>query len=292
MKRDHIIGIILAVLGVVMFSAKAVMVKMAYEFEVDAISLLLLRMSFALPIYFLIAMAKKPKVEIKKVDWLWLVAFGILGYYLASLFDFMGLQYIKAGLERIILFVYPTIVVILSIVFVNEKISQRQLLAIVLTYIGIFIAFWPELSLENEGLFLGVSLIFLSAFTYASYITGSGWLIPKFGSTVFTSYVMMVACVFVIIHYAWIGDYNLLNYPSEVYWLAFAMAIVSTVIPSYLVSFAIKKLGAAQFAIVASFGPISTILLAAYFLGEEMYVMQWIGTVVVILGVFIVSKKS
>ena len=292
MKRDYFIGLGLAILGVVLFSAKAVLVKLAYQYEVDPVSLLLLRMVFAMPVYLVIAFVVRPKLKIDTKDWLWLILLGVLGYYFASLFDFVGLQYIKAGLERIILFIYPTIVILLSVVFLKERISQRQILAIGITYLGIVVAFWPELSLPAEGLYLGVFLIFLSALTYGSYIAGSGWLIPKFGSTVFTSYVMLVSCACVIVHFGMTGKLNDFQYPSEVYWLAFSMAIFCTVLPSYLVSFAIKRLGSSQFAIMASFGPISTILLAAYFLDEPMYLLQWLGTGLVIIGVSVVSKKK
>ncbi|SMD32337.1 EamA-like transporter family protein [Reichenbachiella faecimaris] len=273
MSKIRILGVVLALLGVVLFSAKAVMVKLAYQYDIDAVSLLLMRMLFALPFYLVIALVKRPK-DTKVMNsriYLWILGLGIVGYYLASLFDFLGLQYIKASLERIILFIYPTIV---------------------LTYFGIVLAFSLELSLEGKGLLIGGSLIFLSATTYASYIAGSGWLIPKIGATVFTSYAMIVSCLCVLIHYGLVGDFNLLNYPNEVYGLGLAMAILSTVIPSYLVSYSIKMIGAPSFAIVASFGPISTILLADYFLGESMHWAQWLGTVLVLIGVFFVTKKD
>lgn len=294
MNKSRVLGVILALLGVVLFSAKAVMVKLAYQYEVDAVSLLLLRMLFALPFYLVIAFIKRPKDSqlMQPKVYLWIIGLGVVGYYLASLFDFLGLQYIKASLERIILFVYPTIVLVISRVFLKTQITGRQILATVLTYLGIVLAFALEFSLQTEGLLIGGILIFLSAITYASYIAGSGWLIPKIGATVFTSYAMIVSCVCVLIHYVSMGDFDLINYPSEVYGLGLAMAILSTVIPSYLVSYSIKMIGAPSFAIVASFGPISTILLANYFLGESMHWGQWVGTVLVLVGVFFVTKKD
>lgn len=294
MSKNRILGVILAVLGVVLFSAKAVMVKMAYQYDIDVLSLLLLRMLFALPIYVGIAFIRKPKDSgtMTSSVYLWIVGLGVIGYYLASLFDFMGLQYIKASLERIILFIYPTIVVLISWLFLKSKISKRQIIAILLTYTGIIVAFSLELKMEGQGVWIGAGLIFLSAVTYASYIAGSGWLIPKIGATVFTSYAMIVSCGCVLIHYAMTGDFDLANYPAEIYGLGFAMAVLSTVIPSYLVSWSIKIIGAPSFAIVASLGPISTILLASYFLGERMHWLQWIGTVLVLVGVFYVSKKD
>lgn len=293
-KETRLLGVLLAVLGVVLFSAKAIMVKLAYEYGIDSVSLLLLRMLFALPVYIVIAFVLKPKnqKELKKTDYLWLVFFGFVGYYLASYFDFLGLQYIKAGLERIVLFVYPTLVLLISRLFLKTKISKTQILAIVITYIGVFTAFAGELDLSGVNLYLGVSLIFLSALTYAMYLVGSGWLIPKFGVLCFTSYAMIISTICVIIHYLVTKDIDLLSFPKEVYFLGLLMAILSTIIPSFLVSKSIKIIGSSNFSIIASIGPVSTIVLAYVFLGEQLSIYQFVGTVIVIAGVFLVSKAK
>jgi len=194
-KSATSIGVLFAIVGIVLFSAKAVMVKLAYVYEVDSVTLLLFRMLFAFPFYLGIAIWKKPlqPEKIKKKDYVWLFFFGFLGYYMASLFDFEGLQYIKAGLERIILFIYPTIVVLLSWIFFKKKLSRAQFLAILITYIGVIITFWDEIGVKGnaEAIYWGGFLIFLSALTYASYLVGSGWLIPKFGAIPFTAYAML-----------------------------------------------------------------------------------------------------
>jgi len=176
-------GIFIAILGIVLFSAKAILVKLAYQYEVSSIHLLLFRMLFSLPFYIVIACLYKPLFpdKIQKKDYVWVIFFGFIGYYLASYFDFLGLQYIKAGLERIILFVYPTLVIIISKIFLKEKISSKQIVAILITYFGVFVTFWGELQYNSDTVLLGGFLVFLSALTYASYIVGSGWLIPKFG---------------------------------------------------------------------------------------------------------------
>lgn len=287
-------GIIFAILGVVLFSAKAVMVKMAYTYEIDHLTLLMFRMVFALPVYLFIALKNKPAKELKitNKDYVWLFVFGFLGYYLASLFDFMGLQYLKAGLERIILFIYPTIVVLLSWLFFRKRISNTQTLAIVITYLGVFITFWEEIGLEGESVYYGVFLIFLSAVTYASYLVGSGWLIPKFGTVTFTAYAMLVSTFCVVIHFLFQGNFDVFNYPKEVYLLGLGMALFSTVIPSFLVSSAIQKLGANTFSIFGSLGPISTIILAFIFLDEHISALQIMGIIIVILGVSVLSKKK
>lgn len=290
-------GILIAVLGIVLFSSKAVMVKLAYQYNVSSLHLLLFRMLFSLPFYILILFLNKQKSTIKasKNDYLWILFFGFIGYYLASYFDFLGLQYIKAGLERIILFVYPTLVIIIGRIFLKQKITAKQIIAILITYVGIVITFWGELQTTGNNVFLGGFLVFMSALTYASYIVGSGWLIPKFGVKVFTSYAMIIAALCVIIHYLISDRGDILNYHKEVYFLGLAMAIFATLIPSFLVSLAIKKLGASNFSIIGSVGPISTITLAYIFLNEKLTILQFIGAVVVIAGITFIAinkKKS
>lgn len=287
-------GVLIAIVGIVLFSAKAIMVKLAYQYDVTSLHLLLFRMVFSLPFYIVFSFYFKPKhsENIKRKDYLWIVFFGFVGYYLASYFDFLGLVYIKAGLERIILFVYPTLVILISRIFLKTKITNQQIVAILITYFGVVIAFWGELQFESQNVVLGGFLIFLAALTYASYIVGSGWLIPKFGVIAFTSYAMIVSSICVIIHYLITDRGNIFDYSYQVYLLSILMAIVSTIIPSFLVSLAIKKLGANNFSIIGSIGPVSTIILAYIFLGEQLSVLQMIGAVIVILGVSYISLNK
>jgi len=271
------------------------MVKMAYQYEVAAVPLLLLRMLFALPFYAVIAALNKPAnpSKITRKDYTWVIVFGMMGYFAASYFDFLGLQYIQASLERIILFLYPTIVLLLSKVFLKEKITKVQIGAILVSYLGLIITFWGALGVDGSNVVLGGLLVFISAITYAGYLVGSGWLIPKFGATVFTSYAMIVSCVCVCIFYAATEDIGAIwSLPGEVYYIALAMAVLSTVIPSYLISFAIKGLGAPTFSIIGSLGPVSTIILANIFLDERLSLVQLLGTVVVIGGIFLVTRKK
>ncbi len=293
--KTFISGIILGVLGVVLFSSKAVMVKLAYQYDVDAISILLLRMAFSLPFYIVIAYKYRHQnkgIEVRKTDHAWLIFFGVVGYYLASYFDFVGLTYIKASLERIILFLYPTIVILLNTLFFKQRITKVQAGAIVLTYIGIVIAFGGELTISGKNLYLGGLFILLSAITYASYLVGSGWLIPKFGVMKFTAHAMIVSCVCVFIHYIITSHVDLFSFSWEVYALGFLIAIFATVIPSFLVSASIKMISSSNFAIVASVGPISTIILAVIFLSEKLTLLQFFGALVVICGVMLVSLNK
>lgn len=289
------LGVLYGVLGVVLFSSKAVLVKLAYRYHVDTLDLLLFRMLFSLPFYILILfLIRKKSTETKVLpkDYVWLFLFGFVGYYLASYFDFLGLNYIKAGLERIILFVYPTIVVFLSWLIFRQKITRVQLTAILITYLGVLITFWEELDMSGNKVLMGGFLVLLSAITYASYLVGSGWLIPKFGVLRFTCNAMIVSTLCIMVHYSIAGNWTFMDYPWPVYAYGVAMAIFATLIPSFLVSAAIKRLGASNFSILGSLGPISTILLAFLFLDEKLTLGQLIGMLVVIFGVTYLSIQS
>ena len=276
--------------GIILFSTKAIFAKLAYQYEVDAIYVLLLRMVFSLPFYLILAFFKnEKKVTATKNDYLRLLLLGFLGYYLASYFDFKGLEYIKASLERLILFIYPTFVIILSFIFLKIKISRYQFYAILVAYFGICIVFLPEIEISTPSTTLkGSLLVLLSAVTYASYIFGSGCLIPKFGTRRFTCYVMIVSSIMIITQFIIECEMsnNLLNFPKEVYMYGILIAIFSTVIPSFLISHAIKELGPNQFSLFGSIGPISTLMLANVFLEERLSTLQVLGSVVVIMGIF------
>ncbi|MFD0862174.1 DMT family transporter [Sungkyunkwania multivorans] len=289
-------GFFLGILGIVMFSSKAVMVKLAYAYEIDAIGILLLRMAFSFPFYLVIAIIYTPKgsferhsIQIK--DYLWVFFFGFVGYYLASYFDFVGLSYIKASLERIILFVYPTLVLLMNRLFLKIPISKAQALAIAITYLGVVITFWEEVAISGRDTYLGGVFVLLSAITYASYLVGSGWMIPKFGVMRFTAYAMIVSCLCVFVHYALTANVDIFQYSWEVYLLGLLIAVFATVIPSFLVSASIKMINASNFAIVAGIGPISTIIFASIFLNEQLTVLQLIGAMVVIIGILLVSRN-
>ncbi|WP_317046063.1 DMT family transporter [Aquimarina sediminis] len=251
-------------------------------------------MLFSLPIYVLITLFNKPvqREQIRGVDYLWVVFFGFIGYYLASYLDFIGLQYIKAGLERIILFVYPTLVIIISKVFLKNVITKQQLFAILITYLGVVVTFWGEFGIQTSNTFFGGFLILLSALAYAIYLVGSGWLIPKFGVIRFTSLALIASTMCIVIQYLIFDRQDITNYPLELYLICIIMAVFSTIIPSYLVSAAIAKLGASNFSVIASLGPVSTIVLAYFFLSESLSLVQIVGAVIVIFGIYIVSKKK
>lgn len=294
--KGRTLYIVLGILGVLFFSTKAVFVKLAYAYGVDTVSLLLLRMTFSLPFYVgTILILGKPDNPTSKQDYSLIVLFGLLGYYLASYFDFLGLLYIKASLERLILFIYPSLVLIISMLFLKKSITKVQVIALAVSYVGIGIVFAPELQASDSGsVLLGGSFVFISALCYASYIVGSGWMIPRLGATRFTSYCMTVSCLLIIGHYFVVngGLAKILELPTQVYIYALLMAFISTVIPSYLISFAIKGIGANQFAIFASMGPVSTIVLAYFLLNERLTLFQLCGGLVVIGGIMIAESKK
>ncbi|WP_075342325.1 DMT family transporter [Tenacibaculum agarivorans] len=294
LEKKFISGVLIGLLGIILFSSKAVLVKLVYNYNVDAITTLLLRMLFSFPFYVIIAILyrneKRAEEKNQQKDYVWVLFFGIVGYYLASYFDFVGLTYIKASLERIILFIYPTIVLVFNKWFLKKPINKHQKIAILITYIGIIVTFGNEVSLSGKTIYIGGFYVVLSAITYASYLVGSGWLIPKFGVMRFTAYAMLVSCICVFIHFGLQATTNILDLPFEVYILGFCIAIFATVIPSFLVSISIKMISSSNFAIIAAIGPISTILLAFLFLDERLTVTQVIGTIIVILGVLNVKK--
>jgi len=297
--RQQIIGSALVFLGAILFSTKAIMVKWAYRIsDIDSISLLALRMLFALPFFLLIGWWAHQKSKqdldnaISKSDWLKVIGLGICGYYMASLFDFLGLQYITAGLERLVLFMYPTLVLLLSLYF-GKSVNKAIYIALPITYIGIGIGFWGSAGTgQNENLALGAFLVFLAAITFAIYIYGSGNLIPRIGAKRYTALAMTFAAMGILIQHGLTKQFQLFHYSSQIYWLSFLMAIVATVIPSFIVSEGIKLIGSNNAAVIGSIGPISTIILAYIFLGETFGVLEILGTSLVIGGVLLISLKK
>lgn len=274
------------------------MVKMAFaKVQVDALTLLVLRMFFSLPFYLVTAFVisrKESNVKMTGRQWCITIALGIFGYYLSSLFDFMGLQYISAGLERLILFLYPTFTVLMGVFFFKQKLYRNQLWALLLTYLGIGIAYFGELRLDtgNPNFFWGSFLVFLCALTYATYIAGSGQIIPQVGATKFTAYALLCSSFGVFLHYLLRGQYDALAGGFKLWQWGIMLAVVATVIPTFMLSFALKKIGSNNVAIISSIGPVSTIIQAHYFLGEKIFLEQIIGTCLVLAGILMLSLKG
>ena len=304
MKRTNLYnqGFLWAVLGTILFSTKAILIKLCFKTtNIDASSLLMLRMLFALPFYAAAMWYYFANQQLKKVKPSTYFAaglIGLLGYYVSSLFDFIGLQYVSASIERIILFIYPTLAVLLNLLIFKVAITKRQWLAILITYIGIGLAYWGELNQipDTKMFFFGTWMILLCAITFAFYLVGSGKIIPKIGAPQFTSLSMLAASVGIFIHYfvthqqgiASIVDMPIL-YSSSI-WLVIALAIIGTVIPSFLMSGGMKRIGSNDLAIITSIGPVSTLFQARWILNEAFTWEQILGTVFVVLGVILVKK--
>ena len=281
-----------------LFSTKAIFVKLAFAHtHSDALTLLTLRMIFALPFYivagFITGTANSQSEPLPAKMWGYIILLGLFGYYLSSLLDFMGLQYISAGLERLILFLYPTFAVLINVFLFKQKIARLQVLALVLTYMGIALAYYGELRIDtgNPGFFKGSVLVFLCAITYSIYIAGSGKVIPAAGAARFTIYAMLSATAGIFLHFLLAGNYHTLNTGLGLWWYGLALGIIATVVPSFLISFGMKKIGSNNVAIISGIGPVATIVQAHYVLGEKIFIEQVAGTVLVVLGVLLIGWK-
>jgi drug/metabolite transporter (DMT)-like permease len=291
--RDTGTGLLLVMIAAVAFSAKAVFVKLAYRYGVDAVTLLMLRMAFALPFFMLIALREERRASVRPAgrQIAAVIGLGLVGYYLASLLDFLGLQHISAGLERMILFAYPTLTVLLALLLFGQRPARLAPLALMLSYAGIALAVAHEVRLSEGHVVLGTVLVFASAVAYALYLVGSGHMIGQLGTARFTAHAMVVSSLAVIVQFLLTRDVGLAVQPAPVYALAMAMAVVSTVLPAFMMSAGIRRIGAGPAAMAASIGPVSTIVLAAMFLGEPVTVLQLAGLVLVLAGVGLISIR-
>lgn len=287
------LGMALAALAAIGFSTKAILVKLAYASPVDAITLLALRMAFSVPFFIAAALWSRSShaTPLAQRDWMAVLALGLIGYYLSSLLDFSGLQYISAGLERLILFLYPTMVVLLSAAIFKRPIGRREILALILSYAGIALVFMHDANGNQTGIAWGAGLVFASTLTYAVYLVGAGHFIARIGATRFTAYAMMVASAATLLQFALTHPVSALVLPTRVYGLSFAMAIFSTVLPVFMLSAGIRLIGSGHTALVGSVGPVATIYMAHLMLGEAVSGQQLVGSVLVLAGVLAISVK-
>jgi len=296
-RHNVIVGGALVLLGALGFSAKSIIIKLAYaaSIQLDAISLLALRMLFALPLFLLVALWHNKKTQASALDkkqWLAVMVLGLMGYYLASYLDFVGLQYISAGLERVILFLYPTFVVLFSAVLHRRTITARVGLALGLSYAGMFLVFMEQLSIASTRVWLGSSLVLASAVIFACFVMGSGIMVRDIGSARFTAYTMTVAGVATLVHFGLQHGLDLARFPEDVYSLALVMAVFSTVLPAFLMNAGIRRIGAGSAAIISTTGPIATLMLAFIILDEAILPVQMLGTILVLAGVYTVTRAK
>ncbi len=295
------VGAVLAVVAQFGFASKAIFIKLAYGAapELDAVTLLALRMLFSLPFFLLLAgwarrsSAGEVPAPLARRDWALVVFLAFIGYYLSSFLDFWGLQYVSAALERLILFTNPTWVLLLSALFFGVAITRRAVGALALSYAGLVLAYWHDLRLaeDSAALVTGTLLVLAAAICYAVYlIVGSG-ITRRIGSARFTAYMMLVASVFVLAQFVALKPWSALALPSAVYLHAVGLAVFSTVLPVWAMAEALRRLGPNETAMIGTVGPIITIGLGAVFLGEAISLLQLVGAALVLAGVWMVSAK-
>lgn len=282
-------------LSAVGFSFKAVLVKLAYPYGVDAVTLLALRMGLSLPFFVALGLADAHRraVPVDRRDGLRLLALGFFGYYLASLLDFQGLQYISASLERIVLFSYPTLVVVLSAVFLGKPITRAAGAALVLCTSGIALALAHDVRVlgPTSDVARGVALVLGSSLSYALYLIAHGEIVGRLGAARVSAAATSVAAVCVLGQFALTRPLSALDLPWPVWALSAAMALVSTVLPVWGTSEAIRRVGAGPVSLIGTLGPVITIALGAVLLGDPIGAEQIAGAVLVVGGVALVARR-
>lgn len=291
-------GLALGLLGAALFSCKAIIVKLAYRHGADPVSLIALRMIFAAP--FFAAAAAYAHWQAKQSnespwrpgDRLKIFLLGGLGYYASSFLDFLGLQYISAGLERLILYLTPSIVVLIAVFYHKQKISGVEWLSLLVTYSGIVFVLLHNVSLEGKQVLLGSALVFASAICYSIYLSGVGELVKRLGALRLTAWASLISTGFCVMQALILTPKALFTQSAEVYQLSVLNGFFCTVVPVFLIMAAISRIGSSSASQTGMFGPVVTIFLAAAFLDEAITTIQLIGTAIVLFGIFICHLRK
>jgi drug/metabolite transporter (DMT)-like permease len=293
-ERSLLPGLALAVFGAIAFSGKAIIVKLAYRYGVDAVTLIMYRMLFALPIFVVMAWwASRGKPPLTGRDWLGVIGLGITGYYLSSFLDFMGLQYVTASLERLILYLNPTLVLLLGWLLYRKAFRPIQLAGMGLSYCGVILVFGHEVQLQGGQAALGTLLVFASAVTYAVYLVYSGEVVQRLGSLRLVGLATSVACLCCLLQFVVLRPLgSALEVAPEVIWLSVLNATLCTAAPVLMVMMAIERIGPALSAQTGMVGPMSTILMGVLILGEPFTAWIAAGTVLVIAGIYVFSRAG
>ena len=288
-------GPILAILAAIMFAGKAVLIRMAYaSAPVDATTLVALRMAFSLPLCVAVLWWQRKLEPLSRRDWMTMLWLGFIGYYIASFLDFWGLEYISSALERILLFTYPTLVVLISAALYGKRIGAREVIALLLTVVGTVVSFANDMRLASStaALWKGAFLVLGSAVAYAIFLIGSGRNVGRIGSLRFSALAISIASGFVLAQFFILRPVSTLVLPSKIYWLGLALAWLCTGLPIFLTAEAIRRAGAGRVSIAGSIGPIVTIYLGHIFLGEAITVMQMVGAALVLGGVGLITVSG
>ncbi len=284
----------LVLVAAIAFSAKAIFVKLAYHYPIDALTLLTLRMGFSLPLFLAlawVAMRGAALQALTRREWIALIFLGLINYA-SSLLDFLGLQYVSASLERLILFLFPTFVVVLSALFFGYRIVRRDIFALAISYAGIALVFVHDLSTNQTDVALGALFVLLSALCYAGYVVGSGQMVTRIGSLRFGTYAAIFSTSAIFVHFLLFCDISQLKQPLPVLGIAGLMAVFSTVLPILLMAEGIRRIGSSHASMLGSVGPIATIFMGYIFLDEAITAIQIAGAILVLIGVLAISLKK
>ena len=292
----HKIGLLCAFFATCLFSTKGIFIKLAYQYGIDSITLMTYRMLLSLPFYiavFVWMLRKNPALSSPiKTQFIPVMGIGFLGYYLSSYFDLEGLNYISSQLERLLLFTYPTVVVILSWLVFGNRINRQVIGALILAYAGVFVLFYHDLGKQGEGVITGALLVLTACFTFACYLLLSKTKIQKLGSLVFTCVAMFGASAMIFTHFSVVHDIEDLSVPIPVFWISLWLALGCTVIPSFLMSEGIARVGPEQASIVGGIGPVLTALMAVFLLGEAFTLYHFLGMLMVIVAIVWLSVRK
>ena len=286
-------GLLLASFGAIAFSGKAIIVKLAYRHGVDAVTLIMYRMLFALPIFALMAWwSSRGKPKLSRTDWRGVLWLGFTGYYLASFLDFAGLAFISASLERLILYLNPTLVMLLGLVLYQRRISRPQIAGMAISYAGVALVFGHEITLQGSHAAWGALLVFFSAVSYALYLVYSGEMVRRLGSMRLVGLATTVACLLCLLQVALLRPWSAAVVAPEVIWLSVLNATLCTAVPVLMVMMAIERIGASLTAQTGMIGPLSTILMGVVILGEPFTAWVAAGTVLVLAGIYVFTRAG
>jgi drug/metabolite transporter (DMT)-like permease len=287
-------GIAFAVIGVLAFSFRPILIKLSYAAHpVSPVTLLFLRMTLSLPFFLAIGWwLRNQEPRLTRRDWRGIVGLGLLGYYAASFLDFVGLQWVGAGVGRLILYLFPTLVVLLSFLFLHKQPSRREILALAMSYAGIALVVSSQVHPESRLFALGALLVFASALCYAVYLVIGSQIVKRVGSMRFTAYSTVVATVPAVIQFFVMESAQSLVLPAAVWGYAIVLATFSTVLPLFFQAEALNRIGASHFALIGALGPVSVAVTSALGLDEPFTVVQALGGALVVFGVLLVSLKK
>lgn len=293
LRTAYLSGLALAALGAILVSAKAVVAKLLYRHGIDAVTLIALRMLLSAPVFLAVAMwTWRQAPRLSRADLLRIVALGLVGYYGSSMLDFVGLQYITAGLERLILFLAPSFVLLLGLLLYRRRVSRQQWMSLALAYAGIALVFWHDVSLGGDRVVLGAGCVFGAALLYAIYLLYSGELLQRVGTLRLVSLAMSVSCVACVLQYALLRPLPTLFEQNAAVWkLSVLNAGLCTVLPVFLIMFGVARAGAGPAAQAGMVGPVSTLFLAWWWLAEPITSLQLAGTGLVMAGIVMLTVR-